>query len=279
MSNEDAFLTTVAEEAEDESTATNPNRLADSTSRPSHDPGIDSRTAPRLSGENKKAGRKPVSFSALTGRKGQRAQRQAAPPEDTNPAAVAPIQPRQQAKKKKGGIFSKFSFGNNGSLDDNILNQSALRRSSVRTSGAPRQPLGARAVSSTLVFAKRSAPPKPAPAGAAQAAAVVQEQDKARATYRRYRVGDSVLVCNTPSRMTNLVNRYGYPTGGGVTSEEQRGPYIYVLATVKKVHFEEDAEYYTVTRVDTGMDQRADAGKFCLPRALHLCACACEIKL
>jgi hypothetical protein len=111
-----------------------------------------------------------------------------------------------------------------------------------------------------MAFAKRNTPTKLAPATKNNAAA---EQDKARATYRRYRVGDSVLVCNTQSaRWVNLVNRYGYPIGGGVTAEELRGPYIYVLATVKKVHFEEDAEYYTVTRADTGADQRADAGKF-----------------
>jgi hypothetical protein len=62
------------------------------------------------------------------------------------------------------------------------------------------------------------------------------------------------------ARGSNLVNRYGYPAGGGVAPQEMRGPYTYVLATVKKVHFEEDAEYYTVTRADTGADQRADRG-------------------
>ena len=73
-----------------------------------------------------------------------------------------------------------------------------------------------------------------------------------------------MLVCNiqqNPSLANNLVNRYGYTAGGGVTPEEQRGPYIFVLATVVKVHFEEDREYYTVTRADTGADQRSDAGK------------------
>lgn len=78
-------------------------------------------------------------------------------------------------------------------------------------------------------------------------------------TYRRYGVGERVLVCNHQSRWANLVNRYGYPDGGGHTPEEQRGPYVYVLATVKQVHFEEDAQYYTVTRADTGAEQRADA--------------------
>lgn len=76
---------------------------------------------------------------------------------------------------------------------------------------------------------------------------------------RRYQVGDTVLVCNLQSRWANLVNKYGFPPGEGDKPEERKGPYKYVLATVKKVHFEEIAAYYTVTRADTGADQRADA--------------------
>lgn len=75
---------------------------------------------------------------------------------------------------------------------------------------------------------------------------------------RRYRVGDYVLVCNQQSRWANLVNKHGFPPGEGQSPEERSGPYIYVLATVKKVHFEEIQTYYTVTRMDTGADQRAD---------------------
>ena len=55
-----------------------------------------------------------------------------------------------------------------------------------------------------------------------------------------------------------LVNRYGFPPGQGEIVEERRGPYIYVLARVKQMHFEEINPYYTVTRCDTGADQRAD---------------------
>jgi hypothetical protein len=76
---------------------------------------------------------------------------------------------------------------------------------------------------------------------------------------RRYKPDDHVLVCNHQSRWANLVNRYGFPPGEGATPEEQRGPYIYVLCTVKEVHFEEFAAYYTVDRCDTGAEQRADA--------------------
>jgi len=42
------------------------------------------------------------------------------------------------------------------------------------------------------------------------------------------------------------VNRLGFPQGQGETKEEKSGPWIYVLATVTAVHFEEDARYYTV---------------------------------
>jgi hypothetical protein len=80
-----------------------------------------------------------------------------------------------------------------------------------------------------------------------------------RATYRRYRVGDNVLVCCN-SHWAPLVNRYGFPPGDGTTAEEQSGPYSYVMATVRQVHFDEFAEYYTVKRADNGAEQRADTG-------------------
>ncbi len=57
------------------------------------------------------------------------------------------------------------------------------------------------------------------------------------------------------------VNRYGFPQGEGRTEEEKGGPYTFVLATVKHVHFDEDDRYYTVVRADTGTEQRADSGK------------------
>jgi len=79
------------------------------------------------------------------------------------------------------------------------------------------------------------------------------------AASRRYKVGDNVLVRNAQSKWANLVNRYGFPPGHGETPEERRGPYMYVLATVQQMHFEEIHPYYTVTRCDTGGDQRADA--------------------
>eukprot|EP00590_Aulacoseira_subarctica_P009415 CAMPEP_0172422826 /NCGR_PEP_ID=MMETSP1064-20121228/8945_1 /TAXON_ID=202472 /ORGANISM="Aulacoseira subarctica , Strain CCAP 1002/5" /LENGTH=1415 /DNA_ID=CAMNT_0013163879 /DNA_START=50 /DNA_END=4294 /DNA_ORIENTATION=+ len=97
---------------------------------------------------------------------------------------------------------------------------------------------------------------------------------------RRYSVGDLVLVVGHVATQTNdeeamddygysdlsrrknliynPVNKHGFPPGKGATEEERRPPYVYVLATVNKVHFGEDARYYTVTREDNQLEQRAD---------------------
>ncbi len=56
------------------------------------------------------------------------------------------------------------------------------------------------------------------------------------------------------------VNKYGYPKNEGKTAEQRQGPYIYVLGTVKHIHFREDARHYTVERADTGVCVRADTG-------------------
>lgn len=56
------------------------------------------------------------------------------------------------------------------------------------------------------------------------------------------------------------VNKLGFPEGEGKTEAEERGPWVYVLAIVKTVHFREDEKYYTVERFDTGACQRADRG-------------------
>jgi hypothetical protein len=100
-------------------------------------------------------------------------------------------------------------------------------------------------------------------------------------TQRRYNVGDFALVVGhvAPKQhlgeddaydaqylhpiqkeklIYNPVNKYGYPPGKGGTEEELRPPYVYVLARVTKVHFEEDARYYTVIREDNQLEQRAD---------------------
>ena len=89
---------------------------------------------------------------------------------------------------------------------------------------------------------------------------VQESQQPKRNIYRGYVVGDNVLVSNHQSKWASLVNRFGYPPGEGGTEEEKRGPYMYVLAKVKRVHFEEYSVYYTVTREDTGADMRGEAG-------------------
>lgn len=84
--------------------------------------------------------------------------------------------------------------------------------------------------------------------------------------FRRYGVGDYVLISNhdLPKDSLKLVNVHGFAewdAGEALTDEEERGPYIYVLAQVKIVHFLENLPFYTVTRKDSGQDQRADVGK------------------
>ena len=79
------------------------------------------------------------------------------------------------------------------------------------------------------------------------------------AIIRRYNPGESVLINNQSLGWVKLVNRHGYPSGYGDSAEERRGPYRFVIATVKAVHFEEVQAYYTVTLMYSGTDQRADA--------------------
>ena len=76
---------------------------------------------------------------------------------------------------------------------------------------------------------------------------------------RRYRQGEKVLlrcgVIETP------VNRFGFPQDSKLEllPEERQGPYAYVIAEVEQVHFEEIHPYYTLRRLDTNAEQRADA--------------------
>lgn len=166
---------------------------------------------------------------------------------------------------------ARFSFLSHGSQSSNSSSTSSRRfggrthRPSRRTSHRPSAALGAATLARTIL-GRTSTPPTPSNQnssfdGTTYAANAARNADSRRTNYRRYRVGESCLVECQLSKLANLVNRYGFPAGQGYTPEEQRGPYMYVLATVKKVHFDEDAEYYTVTRADTEAEQRADAGK------------------
>lgn len=103
------------------------------------------------------------------------------------------------------------------------------------------------------------------------AAAAVVAASEPTSSRRQYTVDDSALAYLNILNHTNSedphesftlepVNKFGFPPGGGTTSAEQRGPYDFVLVSVKKVHFDEDFPYYTVLRADTNTEQRCDAG-------------------
>jgi hypothetical protein len=100
----------------------------------------------------------------------------------------------------------------------------------------------------------------------------------------RFKPGQFVLVCHIPAAMVNtttgsrshcpttstisnytpnLVNRHGYPRDGGGSSsqtslddeQQQKGPYLFVLAEIRQVHHCGDGllggVQYTIVRVDT----------------------------
>lgn len=102
-------------------------------------------------------------------------------------------------------------------------------------------------------------------------AAGEQGGSASKSRHIKFAVNDTVLVFLTLLNVTNIegpkdsftvapVNKYGYPSGEGRTDTEKSGPYTFVLCTVKHVHFDEDDRYYTVERMDTGTEQRADSG-------------------
>ena len=95
---------------------------------------------------------------------------------------------------------------------------------------------------------------------------LLEPSSSAGHNHRRYVVGERALIHPRPTeprlrRLAHPVNKYGFPYGEGKTPEEQKGPHLYVLATVKRVHFGENLQYYTVQRADTGKDERADVGE------------------
>ena len=105
---------------------------------------------------------------------------------------------------------------------------------------------------------------------AAAAAVVALGTGTAGSKRIQYAVDDTVLVFLNILNHTNSVdppeaftvapvNKYGFQPGEGKRNREQEGPFIYVMATVRRVHFNEDIPYYTVVREDTLAEQRADA--------------------
>jgi hypothetical protein len=112
-------------------------------------------------------------------------------------------------------------------------------------------------------------------AAAAAVVAASTQGGNSKTRHIQFAVDDTVLVFLTLLNVTNMedpkdtftvapVNTHGYPSGEGTTELEKNGPYSFVLARVKHVHFDEDDRYYTIVRSDTGTEQRADSGKLVL---------------
>lgn len=90
------------------------------------------------------------------------------------------------------------------------------------------------------------------------------------ALQKRYQVWDYVLIHVSTILAGNhihhhdgtyCVNRLGYPPGHGETVSQRNGPYVYVWAKVQTLHHEENHPYYTVRRLDTRTEFRADASQ------------------
>jgi hypothetical protein len=99
-----------------------------------------------------------------------------------------------------------------------------------------------------------------------ESAAALAKRTRVSSTLRRYGKGEYVLISNhdLSASSLKLVNLHGFAewdAGEALVSEEERGPFVYLLAQVKSVHFTENLPYYTVTRMDNGEEQRANVGK------------------
>jgi hypothetical protein len=108
---------------------------------------------------------------------------------------------------------------------------------------------------------------------AAAAAAVVAAVAQAGGVSRVVQFGQGDFALVQLSRLSSAivpadhdlvtiapVNKNGYPLGEGKSESQRCGPHKYVLCKVIQVHFDEDERYYTVRRLDTEKEQRADRG-------------------
>ena len=212
--------------------------------------------------------RKSLSLRSVTGSSPQQPFDGEAPPEENN---------------------STSSPGNNNAAAIRLARKST-RRTSFNTVSVVARGSGANAVFDSVDSAVSSLGPTGVSSNVANewetvaaAAAVVAAGTTSTASrsHIQFAVGEKVLVFLNILNHTNSVdaqdlftitpvNKYGFPPGEGKRSGEQQGPYVYVLCTVRKVHFDEDLRYYTVSREDTGAEQRADTGELC-----KKCACVC----
>ena len=92
---------------------------------------------------------------------------------------------------------------------------------------------------------------------------------------KRLKIGQNVLI---PAKSTFMdsdrrisidethrdsvyVNAKGFPPGQGMTVAERHGPYIFVLAEIVKLHFENYFVNYSVKRHDTHRVEKIDRGE------------------
>jgi hypothetical protein len=102
------------------------------------------------------------------------------------------------------------------------------------------------------------------------AAANIVRHGNMNITHKRLKKGENVLVAfdnndnfGFEQQLTSRpVNKFGFPKGMGKSEHQRKGPYVYVLAEVLEVKFNEYSTYYLVKRYDTGNCQRADSGEW-----------------
>lgn len=150
---------------------------------------------------------------------------------------------------RKSRLGPKFSFRSTSSDDSIRKSRSSHHRIENRSSNP-------------IEFDKN------ATASAAESVRIISVQIPARRGVQ-FGFGEFVLVQLSRLSVSELdkdfgtvspVNKFGYPIGEGKTEKQKHGPYKYVLCSIRQVHFDEDERYYTVKRLDTGAEQRADLG-------------------
>ena len=186
-------------------------------------------------------------------------------PPGVNPLTMASVtEPEDEGLGGSGSVLQKMKSISFGSQRRSTALRNRRQGSTMSSSG----------LGSELSSIQQAASKLDSGSDSAFAAASVVAQS-AQASSKRGHVQfntDDVVLCmltllnvtnpgdDTDSFTVSPVNIHGYPPGEGKTEAERQGPYVFVMATVKKVHFDEDERYYTVLRADNGTEQRADTG-------------------
>ena len=205
-------------------------------------------------------------------------------------AQPAPSAPRRSTDRRRNRVSRlTFSFTNitnsitsTGSAISSILSERSASfndeeadarpaRSSSQESVVSADSHSASSGSKKLrLFNSSSGSNKEAAANSASAAR------KAAIAFRRYNVGDYVLISNheLPANSEKLVNLHGFAEWDAdetLLLEELRGPFVYLLAQVTRVHFLGNVPSYTVARMDNGDEQRADVGEMRISFIIDSC--------